>query len=342
MAVSIADLAPDVKPPAELPHVLERLRHRSRTPNLELNGPPRQLSGGFWAEMWTLPLTQPAGQLPAQVVLRLAPDAQDAARETAVQTAVAEQGYPTPHIHDSNTGRGDLRAWSVMDFAAGQPLLAGLNGLRALTSLPRLATSMPDTLARAAVELHQLEPEPVEAELNMLVVGSGGIDGLLEHYVARVHALDDPPLQRLVERVATTQPHSTLRVICHGDLHPFNVLSNGDQHVVLDWTAARIAHPAYDLAFTRLLLANPPLHAPRVLRPVINAAARRVATRFLTTYTTLSPHPIDADTLAWYHSLQACRILLDLAGWRAEGTDDVHRGHPWFAIEPSLRPLIDN
>ena len=339
--MSIADVASEVKPPVELPHVLERLRQQSLTPGLELDGPPRPLSGGFWAEMWTLPLSQPAGPLPAQVVLRLAPDAQAATRETAVQAAVAAQGYPTPRIHVSDTGRGALRAWSVMDFATGQPLLAGLNGLRALTSLPRLATGLPDTLARAAVALHQLDPEPLEAELNTLVAGSAGIEGLLEHYVGHVHALDDPPLSRLVERVATTRPDSKLRVICHGDLHPFNVLANGDQHVVLDWTAARIAHPAYDLAFTRLLLANPPLHAPRPLRPVINAAARRVAKRFLTTYTKVSPHPIDADTLAWYHSLQACRILLDIAGWRAAGTADLHASHPWFAIEPTLRPLLD-
>ena len=339
--MSIADIAPEVKPPPELPHVLERLRQQSLTPGLDLNGPPRPLSGGFWAEMWTLPLTQPAGPLPAQVVLRLAPDAHAAARETAVQAAVAAQGYPTPRIHTSDTAHGELRAWSVMDFATGQPLLAGLNGLRALTSLPRFATGLPDTLARAADELHRLDPEPVEAELNTLVAGSAGIDGLLEHYLSHVHALDDQPLRHLVERVASTRPDSKLRVICHGDLHPFNVLANGGQHVVLDWTAARIAHPAYDLAFTRLLLANPPLHAPRPIRPVINAAARQIAKRFLTTYTTLGPHPIDADTLAWYHSLQACRILLDLAGWRAAGTTDLHRGHPWFAIEPTLRPLFN-
>ena len=341
MAVSIAEVSAEVKPPAELPHVLERLREYAETSDLGFDGPPRPLSGGFWAELWTLPLTQPAGPLPAQVVLRLAPDAPAAARETIVQAAVAAQGYPTPLIHASEAADGDLRAWSVMDFAAGQPLLSGLNGLRVLTSLPRLATGLPDTLARVAVELHQLDPEQVETELNTLAAGSAGIDGLLEHYLAHVDAVDDQPLRRLVERVATTRPDSKLRVICHGDLHPFNVLANGDQHVVLDWTAARIAHPAYDLAFTRLLLANPPLQAPRPLRPVINAAARRIAKRFLTTYTKLSPHQIDADTLAWYESLQACRILLDLAGWRATGTADLHAGHPWFAIEPTLRPLLD-
>ena len=341
MTVSIADAVPGVKPPAELAHVLERLRQQSLNPGLELDGPPRPLSGGFWAEMWTLTLSQPAAPLPAQVVLRLAPDAQAAARETVVQAAVAAQGYPTPRIHVSDTGRGDLRAWSVMDFAKGQPLLAGLDGLRALTSLPRLATGLPDTLARVAAELHRLDPEPVESELDTLVAGSAGIDGLLEHYIGHANVLPDPPLRRLVERVAATRPDSTLRVICHGDLHPFNVLANGDQHVVLDWTAARIAHPAYDLAFTRLLLANPPLHAPRPLRPVINVAARRIAKRFLATYTKLSPHPIDADILAWYHSLQACRILLDIAGWRSAGTADRHAGHPWFAIEPTLRPLLN-
>ena len=37
-----------------------------------------------------------------------------------------------------------------MDFATGQPLLADLDGLRALTALPRLATRLPDTLAHAS------------------------------------------------------------------------------------------------------------------------------------------------------------------------------------------------
>lgn len=63
-----------------------------------------------------------------------------------------------------------------MDFATRQPLLAGLSGLRARTSLPRLVTGLPDTLARAAVEL-QLDPEAVEAELNTLVPGSAYIPG---------------------------------------------------------------------------------------------------------------------------------------------------------------------
>lgn len=339
--MSIAEEASDVNPPAELDHAIERLREQFRTPDLTLDGAPRRLGGGFWAEMWTLQFAQPAGcPLPAKAVLRLAPDSRLSARETAVQAGVADQGYPTPRIHASDTAHDSRRAWSVMDFAEGQPLLAGLNGLRALANLPRLATTLPDTLARVALALHQLDPESIEAQLNALTDGSAGVDGLLEHYVSQVQVLADKPLRQLVERVATTRPSDRPRAVCHGDLHPFNVLSTGGQNVVLDWTAAQITHPAYDLAFTHLVLAHPPLDAPRPLRPIINGSARRIANRFITTYQRHTPHPIDSDTLAWYRSLQACRILIDLAGWRANDTTDSHRGHPWFAIEPALRPLL--
>lgn len=116
--------------------------------------------------------------------------------------------------------------------------------------------------------------------------------------------------------------------------------ADGDRSVVLDWTAGQIAHPAYDLAFTHMLLANPPLEAPKPLRPVINAAARRIANRFITTYRKIGPHPIDPVALNRYHDLQGCRILIDLADWRAEGDIDSHRGHPWLAMEPSLQPLL--
>jgi aminoglycoside phosphotransferase (APT) family kinase protein len=214
------------------------------------------------------------------------------------------------------------------------------SGLRALGALHRLATSLPDTLARAAADLHRLDPRPIEIALSAATDRTIGVDGLLDHYLSRARDLGDSPLQRTLERLAATRLDPQLRVGCHGDLHPFNVLADGGQTVVLDWTAAQIAHPAYDLAFTHLLLANPPLDAPKPLRPIINAAARRVANRFITTYRKLGPHPIEADTLHWYRSLQACRILTDLATWRGADELDAHRGHPWLAMEAALQPLL--
>jgi aminoglycoside phosphotransferase (APT) family kinase protein len=339
ITVSIAAETDPVNHPAELDTVLDHLRREFQAPKLALDGPPFRLSGGFWAEMWTLTLApQTRSSLPTQVVLRLAPDAQLAAWETTFQAGVAEQGYPTPRIHASDfKPRGSGRAWCIMDLANGTPLLGGLNGLRALAALPRLATGLPDTLARAAAELHRLDPGPIETALGRATDRTIGVDGLLDHYLVRAQQLADATLQRALERLLRTRPDSRLRVVCHGDLHPFNVLADGDRRVVLDWTAGQIAHPAYDLAFTDLLLANPPLAAPRAVTPIINAAARRVAKRFITTYRKIGSHPIDDDTLDWYRTLQGCRILTDLATWRAAGDLEAHRGHPWFAMEAVIR-----
>ena len=343
MYVSIADEAATVQHPAELDTVLDHLRRQFDAPELALDGPPVRLGGGFWAEMWTINLTpQTSGDLPARVVLRLAPDAELAAWETTFQAGVAAQGYPTPTIRafdfdPTTTGR----AWCVMDHADGTPLLAGLSGLRALAALPRLATGLPDILARAAADLHRLDPEPIETALNGATDRTIGVDGLLDHYAGRARDLAAAPLQRALERLATTRPDARLRVVCHGDLHPFNVLAAGHRTVVLDWTASQIAHPAYDLAFTHLLLANPPLDAPKPVRPIIGAAARRIANRFVATYNKIGPHPIETDTLDWYRTLHACRIMTDLETWRAEGDLDAHRGHPWLAIEPAVSPLLD-
>jgi aminoglycoside phosphotransferase (APT) family kinase protein len=292
--------------------------------------------------MWTLTFAAPTGNgLPARVVLRLAPDAQLAAWETTFQAGVAAQGYPTPAIRASDfTPDGIDRAWSVMDHADGAPLLGGLSGLRALGSLPRLATGLPDTLARVAADLHRLDPQPIETALIAATDRTVGVDGLLDHYRTRARDLGDAQLRRTLERLAATRPDPQLRVVCHGDFHPFNVLADGSRTVVLDWTAAQIAHPAYDLAFTHLLLANPPLDAPKPLRPIINAAARRVANRFITTYRKLGPHPIEADTLDWYRNLQGCRILTDLATWRAAGDLDTRLRHPWLSMEAAVQRVL--
>lgn len=342
MTVSIADEAANVNHPPELDTVVDHLRRQFHLPELRLDAPPARLSGGFWAEMWSLTLNTSTGAgLPGRVVLRLAPDADLATWETSLQASVAEQGYPTPAVRASDfTRTAGNRAWCVMDHADGTPLLGGLSGLRALAALPRLATGLPDTLARATADLHRLDPTPIETALTQVTDRTIGIDGLLDHYLARARELDDAPLLRALQRLARSRPDPKVRVVCHGDLHPFNILTNNGQVTVLDWTAGQIAHPAYDLAFTHMLLANPPLHAPRPLRPIINTAARRIANRFLTTYRQIGPHPIDSTTLDWYRRLQGCRVLTDLAGWRAASELDAHRGHPWLAIEPTLRPLL--
>nr|MDP9334097.1 hypothetical protein [Actinomycetota bacterium] len=165
--------------PVELTEVLDALR-KLDAPHLTLASPPQPLTGGFWAEMWTLTLDNRGPRLPEQVVLRLSPDPQLAAWETAVQRIAADMQYPTPAIIAFSHPTDTTRFWSVMQHASGQPLLAGLSGIRALTKLPQLARQLPDQLASVMAQLHALDPTAIEQEVREIRGGRDSIDGLLE------------------------------------------------------------------------------------------------------------------------------------------------------------------
>ncbi len=321
--------------PVELTEVLDALR-KLDAPHLTLASPPQPLTGGFWAEMWTLTLDNRGPRLPEQVVLRLSPDPQLAAWETAVQRIAADMQYPTPAIIAFSHPTDTTRFWSVMQHASGQPLLAGLSGIRALTKLPQLARQLPDQLASVMAQLHALDPTAIEQEVREIRGGRDSIDGLLEHYANTAERIGNAPIADAVDHLVATRPPTEQRVICHGDLHPFNVVQHNGELTVLDWTAAQIADPAYDVAFTALLLSNPPLTAPRAVRPIIQTAARALSTRFIRSYNTASRVAIDDRQLQWHSALQSIRVLIDVAQWRAAGTIDHHAGHPWLTMEAAL------
>jgi aminoglycoside phosphotransferase (APT) family kinase protein len=106
-------------------------------------------------------------------------------------------------------------------------------------------------------------------------------DGLRPR-AADADAIERRDLARTAEQLAAAT-HG-MRVICHGDLHPFNLLVDGDEWTLIDWSTAVVADPHYDLAFTTLMLANPPLGGPAPVRAANRAIGTRLANRFLRSY----------------------------------------------------------
>lgn len=255
------------------------------------------------------------------------PDPVVAARETAVQAYLASIGFPTPAVRLAAPPGPDLdQAWMLMDLADGMPLLHDLSGVGAIARLPRLARSLPDTLARHAAALHRYDPGDLPRSSTI----EEWLGGLRD--IAELAGRKD--LVAVTDQLVESRPPSRVQVICHGDLHPFNVLTGADGDVVLDWSLARVADPAYDVAYTRLLLANPPLSVPRSLAPILQAAGRSLANRFVRRYDELAARPVDPVQLDWFTKLQTLRVLAEVA--EADGEVSRSDDHPFLLLEDSL------
>jgi len=319
--------------------LLEVLRTATGTPTLEFADPPRALSGGFWAELVAFRLRGAPDGWNGDLVARLMPDPAIAGKESAVQAEVAAQGFPTPTVHlvgGPDDGLG--RAFMVMDLADGGPWLDGLDGTGAIAALPRLARRLPDALGEAMAALHRLDVEPVRARLANLD-GAAAIE--VPDYLARIREraalLGRDDLESAVLWLEANPPLPEPAVICHGDLHPFNLLvDTADAVTVLDWSASLLAPGAYDVAFTSLLLSEPPLAVPRAVSPATRAAGRLLARRFRRTYTRERGGGIDPASLRWHEGVVCLRALVEVAGWVAAGEVDGHRGHPWLISGPAF------
>lgn len=308
-------------------------RLRAEWPGVVL-GEPVPLSGGFWASMYRVPVSgQPEGVAP-QLVVRFAPHRAMGAKEAEVQRAIAAAGFPTPPVWLSAPDGVRGGWWSVMDFSPGSSLLSGLGGVAAIRRAPALLRTLPVQLATAAAALHRLDPAPVSAAVRTAApTVAWSTAEVIEQLRLGAEAVQRADVVAGLERLVLDQPSTgSSEVVCHGDLHPFNVLERDGALVVLDWTGAVLADPCFDLAFTELLLANPPLPLPAPLRPVGRAVGRRLARRFVAAYAVLRPHT-DLGPLPWFRALHSARVLVEAERLRTEH-GPTGGGHPFVALAP--------
>ncbi len=318
----------------EFGRLVELLRAEPGFERAELASAPQRLTGGFWASMSLVHLANVAP--PADtLVLRVMPDPSLAAKETAIQREITRQGFPAPIVRlAGGTDAGVGGAFILMDLAPGAPALAGLDGITALRRLPALARRLPDALGHVSAALHALDPAPLRTALaDAGVTAPGDVPAFLAFLTESADQLGSADLRAAALWLAGHPPPASRHVIAHGDLHPFNLLVDRESWTLLDWTTALIADPAYDLAFTTLMLRHPPLTAPAILRPVIGTAGAAVARRFRSAYQRHGGTMPDQQTLDWYTSLHALRILIELDSWHQTpaGSDSAH---PWYAASP--------
>ncbi len=297
---------------------------------LEFSEPPAPLTGGFWAQIYAFRLRGAPPELSAPLVLRLIPETGRGLGEAVIQGAVARAGYPAPRVHfygDANSGLG--LPFVIMDRARGGSLAQRLGAAEGLAVLRR----MPALLADCMRDLHALDPTPVQAALDVAGIPRSALEleGLLLGLEGDVERLGLRGLRRAFAWLAAHRPAPSRLVLCHGDLHAYNLVFDGGRvSAVLDWTNARLAPPGFDISYTAQLLHLMPVPAPSMLRPVLRWLGARSSRQFLAAYAKHSAAGFDPQPDPWFEALHSLRLLVRLAQSRAGLTTTVREDHPWL------------
>jgi aminoglycoside phosphotransferase (APT) family kinase protein len=321
--------------------LLDVLRRKLDRPGLNYAEPPVALRGGFWAEILAVRLSGAPPDLSGPLVARVMPAGDEAsAREMVVQREVALLGFPAPAVRltgDATDGLG--RPYMLMDRVPGAPLLSGITAAKTVVSIPRVAWRLPRLLASTALQLHLLDVAPIRAAVDREVPG-GSVDAadVVSWFGHEAERHGDPLLISATRWLSSHQPEPERVCLCHGDLHPFNLLvAPGGAVSLIDWTASTISEPAFDLAFTLLTFKGAPIDVPARARPPLRRAAAWVADRVLATYRALAaPYGIvvDDERMAWHTALHCTRVLLEVEEMRASGE---RPGHPFIAMAGDVR-----
>ena len=327
MKIETDDLAGDL---------LAALERDTNTDGLRYAAAPEPLGHGFWATLLTFRLENVPPEFAGELVAKIAPSRGPGEREAIVQGAVAAAGFPAPPVLAAGSGpRLQDGSYMVMPRVAGAPPLADVDAKALVQGLPFLVRRLPRLLASLSTQLHLLDPSALRSQLTARPDWPLDLDDLIRDIETAGEATDDAELARATRTVLRARPLTDSDVICHGDFHPLNVVIDDDGNAtVLDWTAARLAPPAFDVSFTAFLLANPPIAIEGVLGKPLRAAARWVSRQFVHHYRTATPHPIDAADLAWFTKLHALRILFDVT----EGRVGEH--HPFVLLSETARRMV--
>ena len=200
-------------------------------------------------------------------------------REARLQGWCAQQGYPAPKVL-AVLGPGetvDLPV-EIMQRVPGVTMAASM--LSAPWRTPRLV----DRLAAMQASLHTL-PIPPWADQ---AAPDWSVAERRLHLVRHVLSLaPDPALAGGLARVEPLLPrlaHSA-PAVCHGDLHPENILVAGPDAHAIDWTDAGIGDRHADVSRTALLFRVAAVVAPRPIeRAATKLTAPVLARRFLSAY----------------------------------------------------------
>jgi Ser/Thr protein kinase RdoA (MazF antagonist) len=186
----------------------------------------------------------------------------------------------------------DGRAGLVMDRVDGPDLIT-LMGRRPWT-IPRAARIVGTAQAR----MHE-------------VVAPPDLDDLRSHARFKIEATAGLPPELAELALATLDTLPDGDRLCHGDVHPGNVLLGSRGPAVIDWTNATRGDPAGDVARTRLMLQLGAVqeYMPALIRRLSAFGRGGFFRLYVRAYA--RARPVDAELVARWEIVRAADRLLE-------------------------------
>lgn len=155
---------------------------------------------------------------------------------------------PAPVHAGEPVGRWD-RPWSICPWIDGSP---------AIGQDLRSATGVADQLGRFVTAVRT--PAPIDAPPNRLRgIPLADRGDVTPSHIERIgHVVDATEMHRAWERALDAEPYDGPPVWLHGDLHPANLIADGDRLVgVIDFGDLTSGDPASDLGVAWMLFDHP-------------------------------------------------------------------------------------
>lgn len=297
-------------------HLLAYLKNRLALGRLDYSRRPAPVRTGMVTGLYSFQLRSDSKLPPwyaRRLALRLYPSILDQPcirHEFAVQRRLTELGYPVPHpvlLEENEAWFG--RPFTIMEWLPGRTLLEHL--LRH----PWKILKAPAQMAEVHARLHSF---PVDGFPDY---PRSFLERRLEEMAAVIDAQGFDDLEAGLHWLLDNCPQPTEPpCILHLDLHPMNILFDGDRCVgVLDWAESDVGDRHADIANTLVFIDLEPADPPPLWdRLAIRAGRPILRWKYLNAY---GKHlPIDERRLAYYRVWAAMHRLCAWGSWVKAGS----------------------
>jgi aminoglycoside phosphotransferase (APT) family kinase protein len=202
-------------------------------------------------------------------------------REAAALQALGSAGLPAPQVREVVTVVG--RPGLVVDRVPGVSLLDKVG------AKPLLFERVARAMAEAHAAMHA-------------VVAPAELPSLKDDLRDRIEAAEPLPPELCPPVLAVLDALPDGDRLCHGDLHPGNMLGTASEPMLIDWGDASRGDPLGDVVRTAVLIrvGEPPPHSPRLIRLLARGGGGLLSARYVA-----------------HHRKQRDIDMADFARWRA-------------------------